>query len=485
MLPIVAALVTVAVAQDTVRLTFPEALERARRNNPNFVTQRLDFDNAVIELASARAERYYPRLDLDFTLPQYESGIEKTVDRQGVDFTRRLRRTVVSELQLDQPLITGGSLRISGLFEGVDEPGRAVNGERYSGVTSLGFELEHQIFGINRRTRDYRISREQFARAEAEFADEERELSGEVMEAFYGLVQALKQAQIDSVIFVRDSIRNAGNTERGGRVRVAGTEVDSLKFELEALRSALNRTESDDELGEARTDLNEILALPTATVVIPDTVVTVERFVPDIAAGLASARARRQDLRLSELGVENREAGLRDARRTSPITLFLNSAIGFDGVAELPRASSAISNALSNLGRANTISVEISVPLFDRFEERHAVAEAQNDLRASQIELAEQNRQIESEVRDAARSVNNAVRRLDLAERQAQLTQRTLDIQMRRYAAEQITLVEFLIDQTAAREAEIELLEAQVDMLTATEQWRRAIGERGGLGIPR
>jgi outer membrane protein TolC len=478
MLPIFAAILSLAQAQDTVRLTFPQALERARRSNPEFVNERLDYENSVIELASEKAERYYPELALRFVVPQYVSKIER--DRQGgqIVFDRTESRTLETELELEQPLPTGGVFRLTGTVTGVGQP-IADADSRYSAASFLGFQLEQQVFGINESVRDYRLAREDFARSAAEFADEERNLAGEVMEAYYSLVQALKQAQIDSVVFVRDSIRNAAAPER--RARQITNEVDSLKFLIEVTRSALNRSESDDEVSEARTELNELLALPAQTIVIPDSAVTVERIVPDIAAGLASARANRQDLRLAELGVENREAGLRDAHRTSPVTLFIESEIGFDGAADAGAARRALRDAITNQNRSRTLDLGVRIPLFDRFQERHAVAQARNDLRGAEVNLADEQRQIENEVRNAARSVNNATRRLDLAEREFALTQQTLQIQMRRFGAGEIPIVEFLLDQTAAREAEIGLIEAQVDMLTAIEEWRRAIGERSGL----
>jgi outer membrane protein TolC len=478
MLPLFAALLTVA-AQDTVRLSFPEALERARRNNPEFVNERLDFDNSRIEFAEARAERYLPELSLNFVLPRYVSAIETEVDEGQVEYNRTERRTLETELELDQPLPTGGSLRITGTMTGVGQP-TASAAERYSGVTFLGFELEQQIFGINRSLQQWRFDREDFARSEAQFADEERNLAREVMEAYYELVEALKQAQIDSVLYVRDSIRNVGRADR--QVREIASEVDSIKFMIEATRSAMNVISSDDQLSEARSELNEMLGLPVETVVIPDTAIVVERFVPDVAAGLASARANRQDLRLAEMGVENRQAGLRDARRTSPITVFINSEIGFEGQADAGAPKSALREALRNQDRSRTIDLGLRIPLFDRFEERHAIAQAENDLRSSEINLADQQRQLENEVRNAARGVNNATRRLALAENLVAQTRLALEIQQRSYSAGAITLVELLISQTDAREAEIDLLEAQVDMLTATEEWRRAIGERSGLG---
>jgi len=70
--------------------------------------------------------------------------------------------------------------------------------------------------------------------------------------------------------------------------------------------------------------------------------------------------------------------------------------------------------------------------------------------------------------------VANASLQLDLAEKQSLITRRTLEIQTARYALNEITSVELLIDQANQRQAEIGLLQAQVELLTANEEW----GER-------
>ena len=467
--------------QDTIRLSYPEALEHARRTNPTFTRDQLSFENSGISLASARANRYLPRLSLDFTTPEYVSAITRDIDEGKEVFYFTERRSLESSLELFQPLPTGGSLRITGTLEGINQP-RASEHKRFSGNTFLGFQVQQQIFGINQSIRSYRLARESFARAEAEFANDQRNLARNVIDAYYGLVQARKQAQIDSVMSVRDSIRNAESAMRPEEI--ATSEVDSLKFELEAARSAFNRTKSAQALLRARSRLNEVLALPPNTVIVPDTAIRIERFTPDVDAGLATAYANRQDLRLAELAVENREAGLRDAHRTSPITLFVNSTIGFDGSADAADADAALRDALGRQNRSKRVNLGVEIPLFDRFEERNAVARATNDLESAEISLADQRRRLEGEVRNAAQRVNNASTQLDLAERQVSLTERTLVIQTRRYAAGQINSAEFLIDQASAREAEIGLIDAQVEMLTAIEEWKRAIGERSGLAGP-
>jgi len=246
--------------------------------------------------------------------------------------------------------------------------------------------------------------------------------------------------QIDSVLFVRDSLRVASIFN--GRGSPDMSEVDSLKFELEVSRAAFNRTRSQQGLLRAQASLNEVLGFPATTVVVPDSMLSVERQTIDVAHGVTEAIANRWDYVLAVMGVENRKMGLRDARRTSPVTVSVNSTIGFDGSA--------------------------------RSKERNAVARAQNDLRIAESNLAEQRRQLENEVRLAAQRVANASLQLDLAEKQSLITRRTLEIQTARYALNEITSVELLIDQANQRQAEIGLLQAQVELLTANEEW----GER-------
>ena len=487
MIHVLAAVLALA-HQDTVQLSFPQAIDHARTTNPSFMRERLQFENSEVALNGSWADRYLPEISLEFMAPEYVAAVGAAgFDEQGRQlFTFTERQTVSTSLQLSQPLITGGTLRITGNLDASKYP-TADRDERYSSQSFLGFELSQQVFGINNSIRQWRLAQESFARAEAEFANEERNLARNVMEAYYGLVQALKQAEIDSVLFVRDSLRNAA-AGSGGAERIS--EVDSLKFELEAARSAFNRTRSFQSLARARSRLNEVLALPPNTIVVPDSAIRVQRMVPDIAAGLAAARLKRQDLRLAQLAVENRRAGLRDAHRTSPVTLFIRSRIGFDGNSDdFPdnsRPRIALENALATQLRSNRISMGIDIPLFDRFDERNAVARSSNDLRSAEISLADQLRRLENEVRNAAQRVQNATTGLELAERQFSITRRTLEIQTPRFNRGEITSVEFLIDQASARQAEIGLLSAQVELLTAIEEWRRATGEKSGLtsGVP-
>src|SRR5687768_1182117 len=118
MLPIVAALLSLTAAQDTVRLSFPQALDRARQNNPDFVNERLDFENAIIELASEKAQRYYPELSLAFIAPEYVSRIDRIETSSGLALRRTERRTMETELELEQPLPTGGVFRLTGTLTG-------------------------------------------------------------------------------------------------------------------------------------------------------------------------------------------------------------------------------------------------------------------------------------------------------------------------------------------------------------------------------
>jgi outer membrane protein TolC len=136
----------------------------------------------------------------------------------------------------------------------------------------------------------------------------------------------------------------------------------------------------------------------------------------------------------------------------------------------------SLNDALYNQERSTNISLRVSVPLFDRFNERHSVQRANNDLLSSEISLAERMRELENEVHLAAEEVANAVAQLALAENQYQITRQTLEIQTTRFSNNEIPSTEFLIDQANAREAEVDLLEAQVDVLLAQESWKRVIG---------
>ena len=470
------ALAVTAPAQDTVRLTFAEAMERARASNPDFVQQKIQRDNAEISMASARASRYYPRLDMDFTVPSYSSELVTVRREDGSEiFVPVESRSVAMGLSLSQPLPTGGRLEINGNLRALNQP-LLEEDRQFSGVTELGIRLDQDLFGINRSIRDYRLARESYARSQAQFADRQRSLSRNVLSAYLGLVQARKQAELDSVLAVQDAQRLESVRTRASEEQMS--EVDSLKFELERVRAAGSRSSAGQGLAQAQARLNEVLAFPVSTVIIPDTAIRVEPFIPDVAAGMAQALANRQDLRLAEMSVENRRLQLRDAHRTSPITLSIEMDLGFNGSSRSDGLSQALSDAIGRQDRARSVDLGVSVPIFDRFSERHAVARARNELASAEANLEDERRQIENEVLLSAERVTNAVEQLSLAERTVDLTRRTLEIQSTRYQRGAITSAELLQDQASYRSAEIDLLEAQIDFLSAAEEWRRAIGER-------
>ena len=478
LLPLISALCLLQTTADTVRLTYPDAIEAARSRNPRFVRQQLQARNADLWMASARSARYLPVVSMDVMTPEYVSALTRVTTTDGEVFVPTKRRTLQSGVTVTQPLPTGGVLRVTGSVASLNQP--LLTEDRYTGRTFLGFQLQQSLFGVNNSIRNYRLSRESYARSQAEFADQERSLQRGVLSAYFGVVSAMKQVQIDSVLFVRDSLRVAGMFSAAARGVL--TEVDSLKFELEVSRSAFNRTRSQQNLLRAQASLNEVLGYPSSTVIVPDSTLTVERRAVDVQSGIASAFVYRWDFILATMSVENRKMGLRDAHRTSPVTVSLNSTIGFDGTGRTNAAGSALHDALDGQNRSQNIQVGVSIPLFDRFEERNAVERAENDLRMAESSLSEARRTLENEVRIAAQRVANASLQLDLGEKQSQITRRTLEIQTARFARGEISSVELLIDQANNRQAEIGLLQAQVELLTANEEWKRAIGSGGGNG---
>ena len=346
MLPSLALSLLLAVqAPDTVRLTFTEAVARARRENAEFVQQRLEFENADYSMASARAQRYLPRVDVGLTTPSYVSNLSTVRLADGSDiYVPVERRTVAAGLSVSQPLPTGGRLSIDSEVTALQQPLLEEDRE-FTGITSIGFRLDQEFFGINRSIRDFRLAKESHARAIARYADQERSLARRVMTAYFGLVKARKQAQLDSMMGERDAQRLSQM-----RQRIAGDqtgEIDSLKFELEVVRSSMSRTRSRYGVTRALAELNGVLGLPNGVVVVPDTAIVVEAFEADVEAGLRSAYANRQDLRLSEMSVDNRRAAVPDAERTSPITFSLASNLGFNGSSRASVLGRALSDAIS------------------------------------------------------------------------------------------------------------------------------------------
>lgn len=262
-------------------------------------------------------------------------------------------------------------------------------GER---ATSVGFALPLELGGQRGRRID--LARAELAAAEAELADRERKLGGEVRTAYVEALAALREMQTTEELNLLDQ-----ETARVIEARVA--EGESAPLELSLQRVELDRLRARRALAEGKLQ-TALLRLKVLAGMGPAEVLRLRESISapapferpaSLTETLEVALRERPDLRLARLNEEVAQAGLRLAQaQGSPGVTVSTTYSSSRSITDLPDP------LISAPDRALTLSfgVSIELPIFKRNQgtkAEAAVAITQAQLRR---ELAEQ--RVRSEV---------------------------------------------------------------------------------------
>jgi cobalt-zinc-cadmium efflux system outer membrane protein len=256
-------------------------------------------------------------------------------------------------------------------------------GER---ATTVGFALPLEIGG--QRHRRIELAQAGLAASEAEVADHERRLAGEVRAAYAEALAALRELQ------TAEELNNLNlQTERVVEARV--TEGESALLELNLLRVELNRLRSRRVLVEGKLQA-ALLSLKRLTGLVPDESLRLREDLsapllpeppPPLTTAIELALQQRPDLQLARLNERAAQAELRLARAQAAPGVAVSAKYSADrSITDLPDP------LMSFPDRARTLRVGVSIelPLFKR--NQGAVAEAATAITQAQRrrEFAEQ-----------------------------------------------------------------------------------------------
>jgi outer membrane protein len=120
--------------------------------------------------------------------------------------------------------------------------------------------------------------------------------------------------------------------------------------------------------------------------------------------------------------------------------------------------------------RSGSLGLSITIPIFDRYQTRRAVQQAQIEVARRQVALDRQRQAVATEVRQAVLDYRLAARRLDVTAAQVEAARAALDAEEARYELGTGTLV-------ALEQARVRLTEAQAARARAVYEFvfRRAV----------
>lgn len=445
-------------------LTLEQSIAIAIENNYRMLKSHQNMRSAEANLKAAK-NSFKSYADLHLETPSFY----ETVNEQ-FDWATQLPRWIQEgstryqgRLSITQPLPTNGNIIISSVIyrrrlfsnlAGIEE-------KRSEYSSSLTLSFYQPIFtpnniklGLQRADLNYKLASYRYSKAE-------RQLIFNVTNAFYGLVRAARQVEIDAERVKQSHL----SYELAKKKYEAGLipEVEALQLEVDLALNEAQLSSDRANLGRAEDLVKQTLGMSLTDSV---RIVTHIEYTPvriNLNNALRLGLENRLELRELSVQKELREMDVIDAERQSEFKGAISAFYNLDGKGD--EFEEAVNTEEFNKNRGVTLS--FSVPVWDWGKNKAEVQAAKANLAEAELELEEERQLVEKEIRDAVRRVHEASHRAEILKASVELAQKSYDITQGRFEAGAVTSERLLDAQVALAKAKKDDLDAQIDYLLA------------------
>lgn len=424
-----------AAAQERIVLTLEQALEIARRQNPEY-RQALHQERAAGAQVNAGLGAFLPTLSARASFTGVSS---RTVTGEN-DFGQAV--SLPAAIDFERSAASQGVSASLTLFDGLSN----LNTVRSARESEKRFSAGSEAALI--RTE---------AETKRRFYDALR--TGHLVELEERLLtQAREQLAATERLF-----RTAGATQED----VLGAQADVAGQEL-----ALSRARGEAE--KARLLLKEYLGItePIDFIVQGEPPLALDPSELDEDAIVRRAIANHPAVLSLEAAARAAALSARAARGARWPTIGLNASLG----RSVSLSSYDALFELNPQNRSLSFGVDVMLPLFTGFATSAQIANADLQARNAEEELVAGRLSMERAVRSALVDVRNAHRALELARQSAALSVERLRLARERYAIAAITFANLQLLTTQAASAERQLLQAEFDLARAVATLEEAVG---------
>lgn len=362
----------------TMRLSLPEAIARARTNSVEAEVALNQLKSAYWGYRSYRAE-LLPEVFFRGTVPSYRKQYSSYMNSEGsFTFVPNNYLQMEGELSLTQNIwLTGGKVSVNTSLDFYRQLGTGAY-NRYMSIP-VAVTLTQPIFGVNNVKWDRRIEPVRYEEAKARYLSDSEEVATSAIQYYFSLLMARENHAI--------ALQNLQQAERLYEVAKEKREMgrisrnDLLQMELNLLNAKTEMTDCESTLKSNVFQLCTFLDLDLDTQIeaeIPLDVPDMDIAYDDAyEKAMANNKFAKQMLRY-QLEADYQVAKAKGAQRE--INLFAQ--IGYTGT------NHAFSDAYRNLKDNQVVEIGFEIPLVDW------------GRRKGQVKVAESNRRlVESQVR--------------------------------------------------------------------------------------
>jgi outer membrane protein len=454
-------------------LSLDSTVAIAKERNLDFQMLRENLNVTKYNLTAAR-NSFKTKIALNGLLPNYSEEYTQYTDASGnIQMVRTKYREYNSYLSISQPVpLIDGNISLRGGGSSFDNLiSDSLNLRNRNINTSVGIYYEQPIqslFFINNEIRNnYKQAKLNYEKMLKQYKREELNLVYTASQAFYYLIQSLKNLEIANEDYHRQetTFKLAQGKYEAGLIR----EVETLQMEVDLGEASNNQDIALARYKQASNLLKQMLKFNLRDSIVALNTLEYKTVVVDEEKAIHEALMNRSEIRENEIQVELAKIDIRRQRAKGMINGSINGSynvVGNDAYFRSNEMSSSFNTTFNNMWdrpKSKSIMLKVSVPIFDWNVNRSLVKARQAGMKSNILSLENLKITIERDVRDNVSNLNSSLRRLQLLEKNEKIAERSFDISNARFSNGDINSEELALDRKRFNTSKLSFLSAYID----------------------
>ncbi|MFI3305079.1 MAG: TolC family protein [Rikenellaceae bacterium] len=257
------------------------------------------------------------------------------------------------------------------------------------------------------------------------------------------------------------------NIERGEIMLKVGSmnETDYAQLITDEATANYNMVAAQTSLRNKYVELKQLLEIADNTELKIDATPleneALMNAIPTVGEVYIAAMATRPEIAASNLFVESSKINERIAKSGFLPTLTLSAGVG---VSHVSSSSYALSQQLRN-NYNNTIGLNLSVPIFSRFDNRNAVSKAKNATRYATLSYDEESKNLYQTIESLHTNAQNAAAMYIVSKRKLEALEKSLALVTKQYEVGAKDIIDLLTEQSDLRESSQEFVESKYTLI--------------------
>lgn len=450
---------------ETYILNLDQSIDIAKMKSFDMLSLKQDLKIAEYNLHSATS-RFKTHIDLNLTTPNYTETIRQFEDSSGITFYSVRQSLVGSNLTINQPLPTDGSIYVSSGLNSTDDYNELSRWMRMNTRLGLSQPID-ALYGYNNIRSAFKTAELAYQQSQKRLKREELNLVYYVSNAFYRLLSVQKREEIARLNLERqkEAFEIAKNKFDAGLIR----EVDALQMEVDLAEAQNNYGLALVNQSSAQNDFIQLIGIGLRDSVIISSEMDYKIIEIDAVNAIDLALQNRLELQESDIQIELNRMNIKRQKSEGMISGDLNAYYEKIGVYNSP-INNEIGNSINqsfndfqdrpgNFG----IGLTINIPIVDWGQNKALVRAAEARLQKNIYEKEATIRNIETEVRNLVAELNSSLKRLQLLERNVLVAEKSFEITRARYSDGDIDSQSLALERVRLNNAYTSHLDAYIN----------------------